>query len=179
MPLLAAAYAVDRSKIRDGWIDYFGVAQMLDVNKKENAEVREKAVVMQNMWAFVKLKAPSRTVTIDLADNTIDLHLRFLLSDQVWKMERVVGNRVLAQPPWAVLLDYDMALRRAAAKKVNSGMSLARALAEVRADACLKQEAWLTPIAITVKLDNPGGTSSSSFPAARSSSSISSASSSS
>ena len=85
-------------------------------------ELRDKLILMSNCWLFLKSKHSNLHWLSDFDDRVFDKYARHLLGSEVYGLrgakEGPGGTVIEVRPTWAMLLKYELELRKFAADEV-------------------------------------------------------------
>ena len=108
-------------------------------------ELRSRIKILGATYTLAHQKYPTKTTLTDATAEVWLQHLDHVLGKKVAGLELSLGNNN-AHPPWAVILDYEQALRREAIRLVNyEGKAIGAALKAAWDCVELRQNAFLTP----------------------------------
>jgi hypothetical protein len=80
-------------------------------------------------------------------------YVEYLLGDFVWKLaSRGAGGNIISTPSWALLLSYELAVRKAMVKLVTQGKTVKEALKCAMEDPVTKERFFTTPLCIEASL---------------------------
>ncbi len=111
---------------------------------------RTKLRIERNLWLYLATKYNNRVWLVGLTPSCFDLYTDYFLGRKVMLLElcHEDGSRRPLNPPWNVILSYELECRRAAILLVTeSGSTLADALAAVVRDPELKELAFTSTVA--------------------------------
>eukprot|EP00435_Cladocopium_sp_Y103_P030315 s433_g7.t1 len=132
-----------------------GVAKVKEPANAE--ELRRRLTIMRNSMVIVSLRHTNRTELQGDYERTIEEYKNYLLGDYVYGLvaKDEEGNTI-ASPPWSLVLSYEHAVRKHAAKLVNSeAKSWVVALKAASRDAIIKERHFTTPLALYAKRPAP------------------------
>ena len=112
-------------------------------------ELRDKYVIMSNMWLLAQMRQPGRHLYADLTPLTWSDLLSELLSTRNFRLEREVGGVKLVVPQWSHCLEYEFQIRKEAISLTRSrGLSIQSALWSVYRNEHHRMEHWVTLLTI-------------------------------
>ena len=80
----------------------------------------------------------------------------FVLGEYVWGLNaKDEEGKTVSSPPWSLVLSYERAIRKEAAKKVREGTPYPTALREAWRDPTVKERHFATPLALHSKRPAP------------------------
>ena len=112
-------------------------------------ELRDKYVIMSNMWLLAQMRQPGRHLYADLTPQTWSDLLSELLSTRNFRLDREVGGVKLVVPQWSHCLEYEFQIRKEAISLTRSrGLSIQSALWSVYRNEHHRMEHWVTLLTI-------------------------------
>jgi hypothetical protein len=157
---------LDLSTAIPGW-DASGRSQLFRKRAKGSLPLspeafRTKMRVERNLWLFLSLKFTNRAWLVGISPRVFDDYVDYFLGKKVMLLEicNADGGKYSLNPPWAIILSYELECRKSAlVRVVEKGLTFAAALAEAVRDPELKELAFTSPVA---HLGRSGGHSSAS-----------------
>ena len=138
------------------------------IEEPGNAEaLRRRLTVLRNVMVLLSLKHTNRPELQGNWTSVIEDYKDYVLGDYVWGLHaKDSQGNTIASPPWSLVLSYELAIRREAAKLVNQeGKTLTASLKQAWKDPTVKERHFTTPLALYSK--RPAPASSSAAPSAK------------
>ena len=84
-------------------------------------ELRHRYQIMARAWEYVRIRLPTKWFLVDYSMSAFDDLAEWLLGVGVFRREvRSPDKSFIYRPPWALMLDFEMAVRKKVAKSVNA-----------------------------------------------------------
>jgi hypothetical protein len=155
----------DLSATVQGW-DNSGRSQLFRKRAKGSLPLTPEAFrtrlrVERNLWLFLATKFVNRPYLAGMTPSIWEEWTDYFLGSKVYLLEimRPDGTKSSLNPPWNIILSYELECRKKALVKVaEDGLTLAVALMAVIKDPELKELAFTSPITLSSRA---GGKSSS------------------
>ena len=125
-----------------------------------NAEaLRRRLTVMKNAMILLALKHTNRPELQGEWTKVMEEYKDYILGDYVWGLHaKDADGNTIASPPWSLVISYELAVRREAAKLVNQeNKAWPAALKQAWRDATIKERHFTTPLALYPKRPAPTG----------------------
>ena len=118
--------------------------------------LRKRLTIMQHAYQMVALRHTNRPELQGDYVKVFSDYKDFVLGEYVWGLNaKDEEGRTVASPPWSLVLSYEQAIRKEAAKKVREGTPYPTALRESWRDPTIKERHFVTPLALHSKRPHP------------------------
>ena len=136
---------------------------------KDPEELRLRVALLGRAWSFVGFQQPNCPWLKGMGPQVFQEYLDYLLGPHVFRLvARDEFGRESANPPWNLLLSYELEIRRKAMSMVTDlGTPFAKALKEAYENPIVKERYFTTPLALATtvrsgkrafdQVDNDGG----------------------
>ena len=116
---------------------------------RDPEELRMRYKIMGRAWEFVKIKLPSKPFLRDYSMAAWDELAEWLLSVEVYRSEvKSPDESFTYRPSWATLLNFELQVRRKAAKLVNEGATMIAAITGAMKHQPTFQRHFLNPVSV-------------------------------
>ena len=113
-------------------------------------ELRKRVTLLIHGLCFISLQHTSRSEIRGISPDLAGKYLSYLLGDEVWMfVARDEEGRTVSTPNWALVINYELQIRRRALKLVyDDAMPFPDALRSAWKDTVVKNRFFVTPLAI-------------------------------
>lgn len=118
--------------------------------------LRKRLSIMQHAYQMVALRHTNRQELQGDYVKAFADYKDFILGEYVWGLNaKDEEGKTVSSPPWSLVLSYERAIRKEAAKKVREGTPYPAALREAWRDPTIKERHFVTPLALHSKRPTP------------------------
>lgn len=118
--------------------------------------LRKRLTIMQHAYQMVALRHTNRQELQGDYVRAFSDYKDFVLGEYVWGLNaKDEEGKTVSSPPWSLVLSYERAIRKEAAKKVREGTPYPTALREAWRDPTVKERHFVTPLALHSKRPAP------------------------
>ena len=124
------------------------------VSEPANAEeLRRRLTIMRNAHVLISLKHTNRAELQGEWSTSFETYKDYILGEFVYGLSaKDADGYTVASPPWSLVLSYEHAVRKHAARLVNvDGKAWPAALREAMKDGTIKERHFTTPLALYAK----------------------------
>ena len=127
------------------------------VPEPANPEImRRRLTIMQHAYQMVALRHTNRTELQGDYAKAFSDYKDYILGEYVYGLNsRDEEGRTVSSPPWSLVLAYERAIRKEAAKRTREGTPFPTALRESWKDPTIKERNFVTPLALHAKRPAP------------------------
>jgi len=123
---------------------------------RDPEELRQRLALLGRAWAFVALGQPNCKYLQGGTPQMWTEYLDYLLGPYVHKLyARDAYGSISSEPPWNLLLSYELEIRRKMVDLMAKGTAINAALPTAYKDSLIKERYFTTPLAIGSSLKRP------------------------
>ena len=118
--------------------------------------LRRRLTIMQHAYQMVSLRHTNRPELQGDYPRAFSDYKDYILGEYVYGLNsRDEEGRTISSPPWSLVLAYERAIRKEAAKRTREGTPFPAALREAWRDPTVKERNFVTPLALHAKRPAP------------------------